>query len=118
MMTIAGLPYEYSLVARFNTDGMLDNTFAGDGIFTLPAGPSDISNRANAVAIQSDGGIVFGGELSPNMARTGFVRRLMPNGTIDMSFGTNGQYVPWPTTPPVPPGPRRFFPPAVGREWS
>jgi uncharacterized delta-60 repeat protein len=87
--------YEYAIVARFNTDGTLDTSFHGDGIFAVPVGPSDIESRGYAVALQADGRILFGGELSPNFPpRTVFVRRLMPDGTVDTSFGANGLYAP------------------------
>jgi uncharacterized delta-60 repeat protein len=46
-------------VARFNTNGSLDNSFDLDGKVTTAVGTAD--DHANAVAIQSDGKIVVAG---------------------------------------------------------
>lgn len=45
-------------IARYNTDGSLDNTFSGDGKQTTAF---DHSSLANSGAIQSDGKIIVGG---------------------------------------------------------
>ena len=62
-MVIAGRDFLFSgsamAVARFNSDGSLDDTFGTDGIVTTPVGT--VHSAASAVAIQTDGRIVAGG---------------------------------------------------------
>ncbi|PYS99621.1 MAG: hypothetical protein DMF63_11090 [Acidobacteria bacterium] len=67
-------------VARYNTDGSLDNTFGTGGEVTSEDG------IAYAVAIQTDGKIVVAG------TQTGFaIIRYNPDGSIDTTFGNNGR---------------------------
>jgi uncharacterized delta-60 repeat protein len=42
-------------LARYNTDGSLDNTFDGDGLLTTDFITDGTGDRARAVAIQADG---------------------------------------------------------------
>lgn len=62
------------VVARYNTDGSLDTTFDGDGIFT-----SSLVSFGSAILIQSDGKILINGLI-----------RLNEDGSLDTGFGTNG----------------------------
>jgi uncharacterized delta-60 repeat protein len=64
--------------------GHLDSTFALNGVFSDEF--SGGTSQPTAVAIQSDGKIVVGGETSN---QGGFLR-LNANGTLDRSFGKNG----------------------------
>ncbi|WP_276132471.1 T9SS type A sorting domain-containing protein [Polluticoccus soli] len=76
-------------VARFNTDGSLDNSFANNGYDTF-----QISNfcRGNAIAIQTDGKVLIAGDDLQN--GSDFITiRLLGNGSIDSSFGYNGNVV-------------------------
>ena len=75
--------------ARYSPDGALDPTFGKGGKLTLDLGGTD---RAEDVTIQSDGKIVIAG----SSRRTGGVKsvalaRLLPDGTLDPSFGTAGE---------------------------
>ena len=72
-----------TLVARFNADGTLDTTFASDGVFELNLGGRD---RAEAVALQTDGKIVLGGGADDDFAAT----RLLPDGALDVTFDSDG----------------------------
>src|SRR4051812_47179479 len=45
-------------IARYNSNGSLDNSFDGDGSLILPIGTND---NATSVAIQSDGKILVAG---------------------------------------------------------
>ena len=47
------------LIARYNTDGTLDNTFGTNGILTTPIG--DFNDDPRAVRIQDDGKIIVAG---------------------------------------------------------
>ena len=76
--------YDY-LVARYNTDGTLDTTFSGDGIFLLNNSNSD---NLNAVVIQTDGKIVAVGQ--SNSSTEAYVIRLNTNGTLDTTFSGDG----------------------------
>lgn len=80
----AGGPNDYVIV-RYNTDGTLDSTFSGDGVFTLNNSTND---TLNAVVIQSDGKIVAVGE--SNSLAEAYVIRLNSNGTLDTTFSGDG----------------------------
>lgn len=70
-------------VARYNSDGSLDNTFSGDGrYFADIAGPTE----ARDVAIDSAGRIVAAGYTGGQVA----VLRLNGDGTPDTTFGGDG----------------------------
>jgi len=76
------------MVARLNTNGALDTTFNTTGIntFTISGG----QDFGYAVAIQSDGKIVVGGqEIGSNTQMA--VVRLNTNGALDSTFGTGGK---------------------------
>jgi len=67
-------------IARYNTDGSLDNTFANDGTQTLTS-----LGDARSVAIQADGKIVtLGG------TEVFEIVRLNTDGSLDNTFGNNG----------------------------
>lgn len=71
------------VVARYNPDGTLDNTFSDDGrVFADIAGPTE----AKDVAIDSSGRIVVAGYTGGHMA----VLRLTADGTPDTTFGGDG----------------------------
>jgi uncharacterized delta-60 repeat protein len=74
----------FSGLARFNTDGSLDNSFGTNGVIS-----TNISGEIDAVAIQPDGKIIMVGE---PLGGNSFFRviRLNNNGTFDTSFGTGG----------------------------
>jgi uncharacterized delta-60 repeat protein len=72
-----------AIVARLRATGALDPDFGAGGRVTLPGGGS-----ANAVLVQPDRRIVVAGNASGSGAMT--VTRLMPGGSLDTGFGTNG----------------------------
>jgi uncharacterized delta-60 repeat protein len=72
-----------SIVARLRTNGAPDPDFNGDGQVILPGG-----GRATAVLIQPGGRILVAGNSSQFNAMT--VTRLLPNGSLDTSFGAGG----------------------------
>ena len=82
-----GSNWDVALV-RYNANGSLDTSFDGDGKRTLALGTG--YDRANAVAVQSDGKIVVGGDAmiagSPDFA----VMRFNSDGSLDTSFDTDG----------------------------
>ena len=100
-IVVAGYSYNGSnddfAVARYTTAGRLDTTFgtdhdtngAPDGYVTTAIGSGQ--DRANAVAIQSDGKIVVAG-YSHNGSENDFaLARYTTVGTLDTDFGTGGK---------------------------
>ncbi|NNE66564.1 MAG: hypothetical protein HKN33_08350 [Pyrinomonadaceae bacterium] len=81
---------DYGVVlARFNSDGTSDLSFGVDGVV--------LSNRASgdALAIQADGKLVVGGWTSTNTRNTRrfMVLRFNPDGSVDSTFGLNGETI-------------------------
>ena len=72
-------------LARYNPDGSLDPTFGGDGTVTTDFW--DGFERAQGVAVQSDGKVVAVGWGGSGFALT----RYLPDGTIDLRFGVGGK---------------------------
>src|SRR5687768_10693588 len=90
--TLSGVAYRRAVMARYNLDGTLDNTFDGDGQWLGPGSNTGISqSQAVGVVVQPDGKLLvlisatFKGETDG-----GQLRRLMPDGTLDASFGNGG----------------------------
>lgn len=80
-------------VVRFNPDGSLDTGFGINGKRTT-AFASDSEERANAVALQSDGKIVVAGYARILGQGIDFVvARYNPNGSPDSSFDGDGKAV-------------------------
>ena len=69
-------------VARYNANGTLDNTFSGDGRFTMDF-VGTAGGAAQGLAIQADGKIVIVGSSGSDFA----IARLNSNGTLDTTFG-------------------------------
>lgn len=80
-------------VARFMLDGTLDSDFGTDGIVSFPT-EYGLRGRVlnflqiNDVLLQPDGKILVGG-----YGNDANIVRLMPDGILDQSFGTNGSLV-------------------------
>jgi uncharacterized delta-60 repeat protein len=73
------------ITVRFNADGSLDTTFAGDGMaVTDIAGDNDY---AEAVLLQADGKIVVAGTGSADFALV----RYLPDGSLDPGFDGDGK---------------------------
>lgn len=76
-------------VARFTNTGQLDVTFSSDGHAV-----TDVLNgtdeKANAVGVAPDGGIIVAGEITTTNGYKGLVGKYSANGNVDFAFGTNG----------------------------
>src|SRR5262249_9328805 len=82
--------YDFAL-ARYNTDGTLDESFGVGGLVTTGFGSSyDI---AYSVVLQPDGRIVAAGQATINGYRRFALARYHPDGNLDYSFGLSGQVV-------------------------
>jgi uncharacterized delta-60 repeat protein len=80
-------------IARFNTDGTLDNSFDLDGKTIIPVG--GFGGPAYAVKIQTDGKILIAGAASFSDGYDFAVVRLNTDGSPDINFGVNGRvYIP------------------------
>ena len=77
-------------ILRLNTDGSIDTTFGSNGYFIETNG-----GAYDAVAVQSDGKILFEGTYGATPYKV-LVDRLLPGGALDPSFGTGGttEFVP------------------------
>ncbi len=79
-------------LARYDTDGSVDNTFGTGGIVTTDFGNSD--DYGESVAIQSDGKIIVAGTSDiynvPDNVQAFALARYNTNGTLDGSFGVEG----------------------------
>jgi uncharacterized delta-60 repeat protein len=90
----AGGAYAYAwALARYNSDGSLDNTFGTGGLVTVDTPISyDFHNHgAKAVALQSNGEIVaLGGAYDANLNGTFAVATFTASGSLDPAFGGTG----------------------------
>ncbi len=79
--------------ARLLTNGSLDNSFGTGGIVDLPLsvfGAGTSFAELESITIQSNGKIIAGGSADPGGIQTFSLARLLINGSLDTSFGTNG----------------------------
>ena len=93
-IVLAGNAKWYLNMARYNSDGSLDNSF-GNGGKVITDFVGFYNDKGNAVAIQSDGKILLAGSASHNgNDMTHFIMvRYHPDGSLDSTFGTNGQVI-------------------------
>lgn len=75
--------YDY-VIARYNSNGTLDNTFGNNGVVVFDVNGDD--EKVNSIAIQDDGKIIAGGFGVYNF----MLLRLKADGSIDSTFGFNG----------------------------
>ena len=80
----------YFAVARYNSDGSLDNTFSGDG--KLNTSLADKFNIASSVAIQPDGRILVAGK-SYTIDWDFSMARYLSDGTLDVTFSQDGKVI-------------------------
>jgi uncharacterized delta-60 repeat protein len=78
-------------VARYNTDGSLDNSFDGDGKVTTAVGTA--RDVAESIALQSDGKIIVAGFTRNGSSDQFAVVRYNTDGTLDTSFDGDGKLV-------------------------
>ncbi|MGZ3923834.1 MAG: Calx-beta domain-containing protein [Flavisolibacter sp.] len=80
------------VLARYNTDGSIDNGFGTDGFasVTISADTAQASEKLT-IALQSNGAIVVASSARFKGSRLDFVvARFTAGGIVDSSFGTNG----------------------------
>jgi len=82
--------YPDFFVVRYNSSGLLDHTFANNGVADLDLG--DLSN-ATCIAIQKDGKIVVAGLKLAGSDEVVAIVRLNSNGLPDYTFGFLGEVI-------------------------
>ena len=83
-----GVDYDFG-IARFNTDGSLDTTFATSGKAIVSIGPAN--DFGKDAILQPDGKIVICGYSNNSSGDSFSIIRLNADGTLDTSFATNGK---------------------------
>lgn len=80
------------VIARYNSNGTLDNTFNGTGYTILDFGAT-MYNELQSIKIQTDGKILAGGYSYDTLVLNAdfSLLRLEPNGNLDVTFGTAGK---------------------------
>ena len=78
-------------MARYNSNGSLDNTFGIGGIVSTPIG-GGTHGEGNSVVIQSDGKIILAGKSrnGSNLFHFALIR-YNSDGTLDTNFGIDGK---------------------------
>jgi uncharacterized delta-60 repeat protein len=81
------------LVARFNADGALDAGFGINGLVTIDFDGDTGGDRANGIALQSDGKIVVAGTThgAAQQSADFAVARLTADGILDPAFAGSGK---------------------------
>ncbi len=81
----------YLVIARYNVDGSLDNTFSNDGKLIADSGSTE--RYATSIGIQSDGKILFSGFFyePDNQNYISFIVRYSSDGTLDNTFSSDGK---------------------------
>jgi len=84
----SNLAYDFPCLIRLNPNGSVDQQFGDNGrvIFNIQSSVPNAPRDLEAVHILSDGKILCAGGTQENF----FSARLLPNGTLDNSFGTSG----------------------------
>lgn len=91
MLLVAGMftiqNQTFPSIVRYYLDGTLDTSFGNNSVAVFDQ--SGYENRYYSIVLsQSDGRIIAGVSGSQNV-----IHRYLPNGSIDMSFGSNGEVV-------------------------
>ncbi len=89
-IVVAGGPDGFSdfMLARYNTDGTLDNSFGNSGVMITDIGsPNDF---VNAIVITTDGKIIVGGSTLLNGHNQFVLAGYTTEGITDGAFGNNG----------------------------
>lgn len=87
----AGESGERFILARFNADTTLDDTFGSSGTVIIGMPCSGTRADVPSLAVQSTGKIVLTGTtLCPGTGRTGFMTRFSANGVRETAFGESG----------------------------
>lgn len=90
MIVVAGMTAGSDFaIARFQSNGTLDNSFGTGGLSAVTFGPSTLDSL-NRVLVQADGNIIAAGYSDDGAVQTFAVVRVDSDGNLDAGFGTNG----------------------------
>lgn len=92
-LMVAGTSNGVFAAARLNLDGSLDNSFDTDGKVLLEVSTATPFDYVQEIAFQNDGKIILGGTASnpSNGNNNNFaLARLNANGSVDLTFDTDG----------------------------
>jgi uncharacterized delta-60 repeat protein len=90
-IVVAGRTDDKFVLARYDTNGMLDSSFDSDGIVTTPGADFYVSFTSVRLAVQADARIVIcGSTLDPGTASYSTLIRYNVDGSLDTSFGNGG----------------------------
>lgn len=79
----------YTVVVRVTEDGLLDTTFANDGIYI-----STIADTyGNSLDLLADGKIIVGGRLYSGLDNKSMCFRLTADGILDLTFNDDGYFI-------------------------
>ncbi len=79
------------MLLRYLSSGKLDTSFGNGGRVVTPSGISD--SAGFSVAVRRNGQIIVGGYTTNPTDTDWMVARFLSNGTLDTSFGTDGQVI-------------------------
>lgn len=80
----------HTYVIRYNADGTHDTTFGISGYVINPFGSYD---HALALALQSDGKVVIGGEILQGSTHNSILSRFNMDGSLDTTFDASGSII-------------------------
>jgi uncharacterized delta-60 repeat protein len=83
--------YTRAVLVRYNPNGSLDASFGQNGVLNAPPN-TNRHDRLSSVLLLPDGKIIATGGINANPYAF-FLFRYHANGTIDTSFGTNGEAI-------------------------
>ena len=89
-IVVAGNSQSHILVARYLPDGVLDNSFSGDGKAYVSTG---YSSSSRSVLVQPDGKILVAGTVVELGANNFLMLRFLTDGTMDLSFSGDGKQI-------------------------
>ncbi|HOY32430.1 MAG TPA: T9SS type A sorting domain-containing protein [Bacteroidales bacterium] len=92
-IVVGGNSYIYAIsIARYDTSGILDNTFGINGKVITLFNDIQGNGRAslNCSSIQTNGKIIIAGSITDTMGQNFMLLRYNTDGGIDSSFGING----------------------------
>ncbi|NWG27108.1 MAG: fibronectin type III domain-containing protein [Ignavibacteriaceae bacterium] len=78
-------------IAKYNSSGVLDNSFGFSGIVSTPIGTGD--DFAYSLSIQNDGKLILAGYTKVGSVNNFSLARYDPNGTLDNTFDTDGKVI-------------------------
>lgn len=85
-----GDPYQLGMLARLQPNGALDPTFGEDGLAFITLGGYTF---IRSIAVSADGRLLVAGSVHEEFTTHPFVARLLSDGSMDPTFGTNGSVV-------------------------